>query len=84
MALSQDVKHELTIRDDGVIHWLRKKRYFDNVELVAENNWRKVLEPGDSTVALPTKVAALCNFVWTPAVVSAYAAWKASQSVRPL
>jgi len=80
MALTEAIEHTITIRHNGIIEWRKDRVIFDDTTEISRLPWRTTLEPGQDVTALPNKVKLLCNFVWTPAVVSAYAAWKAANS----
>lgn len=79
MALSEQTRTFFGLEDDGQIGWRRTRVILDGTDVVAEKHVRVVLEPGQDVSAYPPKVRALCNFVWTPAVIAAYAAAKAAR-----
>lgn len=82
MALTDRIEYDsITILVDGRMQ-VRRARVVvdtDGVTEVSRTFFRAVLEPGQNVSAYPAKVQALANFVWTPAVIAAYAAWKAAQ-----
>jgi hypothetical protein len=47
---------------------------------VARRSFRSMYEPGDDMSAAPNKVVKIATALWTPAVISAYAAMKAAQT----
>jgi len=83
MAISERTAYDsITILEDGRMQIRRARIILDNDGTTEINRtfFRTVLEPGEDVTAYPARVRALCNFVWTPAVVAAYAAWKAAQT----
>lgn len=82
MALVGSVKFFHGILDDGQIEF-RRTRVVTDGDDVFEKHFRQVLEPGQDVSGLPPRTQALCNFVWTPAVVAAYRAAKAARLNGP-
>ena len=82
MALSDRVAYDsITILEDGVMHVRRARIILDDGAEVTRQYFRTVLEPGQDVSTYPTRIRNLCAFIWTPAVVSAYLAWKATQGM---
>lgn len=83
MAISERTEYDvITILADGQIQVRRARVIIDNDGTeVARTFWRAVLEPGQNVSAYPARVQALCNFIWTPAVVAAYLAAKAARQL---
>lgn len=79
MALSdKTVIDKIEILENGVIQVRRARRFFDDTDMVAERYARTVLEPGQDVLNQPLRLQAICNVVWTPAVIAAYRASKAA------
>jgi hypothetical protein len=78
MPLTDRIDYDsITIKLDGQME-VRRSRIIldlDGVTEIARNYFRVVLFPGQNVSAYPARVQALCNFVWTPAVI---AAWQAA------
>lgn len=72
----------ITILEDGRMEIRRARVIVDNDGVTEINRGfhRTVLEPGQDVSALPARLRNLCACVWTPAVVTAYATWKATQT----
>lgn len=83
MALTEQAKLFHGIEDDGQIRLRRTRVFLDGAEVVAERHTSQVLEPGQDVSALPARTRAICGFVWTPAVIAAYAAAKAARQQTP-
>ena len=64
-----EVSHALTVHENGAIDVLRRRKVFEDGELVAEKLHRRVLEPGADISAEPQRLAAVANAVWTPEVI---------------
>jgi hypothetical protein len=79
MAFTEATKFFLGIEDDGQIDFRRTRIISENNEPVGERIFRQILEPGQDVSSFPPKVRAICNFVWTPAVIAAYQAAKAAR-----
>lgn len=65
-----EISHTLTVHENGAIDVLRRRKVFEDGELVAEKLHRRVLEPGADLAAEPPRLAAIANAVWTPKVIS--------------
>lgn len=78
-ALTEQAKIFHGIEDDGQIRLRRTRVILDGGEVVAERHTSQVLEPGQDVSAFAPRTRALCAFVWTPAVIAAYAAAKAAR-----
>jgi hypothetical protein len=73
----------IEIMADGVIFVRTVTRAFDDDgSVLGERIARATLTPGQDVTAHPVKVRAICNLVWTPAVIAAYAAAMAAAKVN--
>lgn len=79
MALAIAAKYFMGILDDGQIELRKTKVVTDDEGETYERHHREVLEPGQDVSTYPPRVRALCNLIWTPAVITAYVAAKAAR-----
>lgn len=88
MALTEHTEYQsITILADGQINVRRDRVIIDDTtgEELGRRPHRFVLEPGQDTTPLPSRVRQICATVWTPAVVADFiAARKAQQEKGPL
>jgi hypothetical protein len=84
MALTKaTIIDRIEIMSDGVIFVRTVTRAFDDDgSVLGERIVRTTLTPGQDVTAQPAKVRAICNLVWTPAVVAAYQAAVAAAKVN--
>lgn len=76
MPLTEQIKFFHGILDDWQIEFRRTRVILDGTDVIGEKHFRQVLYPGQDVSAFPAKTRAICNFVWTPAVIAAYEANK--------
>lgn len=74
MALTKTtVIDKIEVLEDGVIQVRRALRVLDDVDgLLGERYHREVWPPTTDPTTLPTKIRAIAQVVWTPAVIQAY------------
>lgn len=77
--LTEKIKLFHGILDDGQIEF-RRTRVITDGDDIFEKHFRQVLEPGQDVSSFPARTRALCNFVWTPAVIDAFNAAKAART----
>lgn len=76
MALTKtQTTDRIEIMADGVIFVRNVLRAFDDDgTMIGERIRRDTLIPGQDVSAQPAKVRQVCNLIWTPAIIAAYAA----------
>jgi archaellum component FlaF (FlaF/FlaG flagellin family) len=65
---------QITVTENGIVLYREATRILENGTQVSETYHRSSLTPGQSLVNQPANVVAICNTVWTDAVVAAYQA----------
>jgi hypothetical protein len=78
MALEKNIKLRHEIESDGVVFVEEKTTITDDGAVVGQNNQRKTILPGFDYSAEADATKAICGFVQTDEVVSAYAAAQAA------
>lgn len=76
MAITEQQSLYIGILNNGVIELRSTRQFYEGTELLAEKHFRQVLEPGQDVSSFSVKVRAVCNLIWTPAVIAAYLASK--------
>ena len=66
----QTTVDQITIMDDGVVHYREATKIFDDDAEISKSYHRATLLPGQDLSSVPQKVAAICSAAWTPEVVS--------------
>ena len=79
MAITKEtLVDQITVVENGTVHYREATRIMEDGVKLTETFHRETLTPGDDLAGRPANVVAICNTVWTPAVVAAYQA-KANQ-----
>lgn len=82
MSLSETKEvDQITITENGIILYRETTTIFRNGEPISKVYHRMSLIPGQDLTDCPEKVVTICNVVWTPEVISNYAALNNSSSV---
>jgi hypothetical protein len=69
----------ITVMPDGLLNVRTDAIYTkDGVEVFRRHS-RKLLEPGEDVSSASLRVRAICNVLWTPAVIQAYQDAKAAR-----
>lgn len=80
MAITKTVTIEpITIEANGIILYRETTKVFEDGVEIAKSHNRVSLTPGQDTTGKPANVIAICDVVWTQAVIDAYEAFIASQ-----
>ena len=65
---------QITVEENGIVLYREATKILeDNVE-ISKKYHRSSLTPGQDLANQPANVVAICNTVWTPAVIAAYQA----------
>jgi hypothetical protein len=80
MSLTKEVViDQITISEKGSIIYREATRIMENGNQISQTYHRVCLIPGQDLTGVPSNVVAICNVVWTPAVIAAYQAQTAAQ-----
>jgi hypothetical protein len=82
MSLTKKVViDQITINENGLIHYREATRIMEDGNQISQTYHRSSLIPAQDLTGVPTNVVAICNTVWTEAVIAAYQA--AQESTTP-
>lgn len=70
----QTVIDQITVTENGIILYREATRIMEDGVQLSQTYHRTSLTPGQDLTGIPANVAAICNTVWTPAVIAAYQA----------
>jgi len=74
---------QITVQENGTILYREATRIMEDGVQLSQTYHRSSLYPAQDLTGVPTNVVAICNTVWTPAVVAAYqAAQAAAEAAR--
>ena len=74
---------QITVTENGIVLYREATRIMEDGNQISQTFHRSSLTPGQDLTGIPANVAAICNVVWTEAVIAAYqAAQEAAQSQR--
>ena len=74
---------QITVTENGIVLYREATRIMEDGNELSKTYHRNSLTPGQDLTGVPANVAAICNVVWTEAVIAAYqAAQEAAQSQR--
>jgi hypothetical protein len=77
----QMVIDQITIAENGTVLYREATRIMEDGNQISQTYHRSSLTPAQDLTGVPTNVVAICNTVWTEAVIAAYQA--AQESVTP-
>jgi hypothetical protein len=70
----QTVVDQITVTEGGTILYREATRIMEDGNQLSQTYHRSSLTPGQTLTGIPANVVAICNTVWTPAVIAAYQA----------
>ena len=70
---------QITVTENGSVFYREATRIMEDGNQISQTYHRSSLTPGQDLTGVPANVVAICNTVWTPAVVAAYQAQVAQQ-----
>ena len=70
----QTVVDQITITEDGTVLYREATRIMEDGVQLSQTYHRSSLTPAQDLTGVPANVVAICNTVWTEAVISAYQA----------
>jgi len=74
---------QITVTENGIVLYREATRIMEDGNQISQTYHRSSLYPAQDLTGVPTNVVAICNTVWTPAVVAAYqAAQAAAEAAR--
>ena len=81
MITKETVVDQITVTENGIVLYREATRIIEDGKVLTQTYHRSSLTPGQDLTGQPSNVVAICNTVWTPAVISAYQA--AQEANRP-
>jgi hypothetical protein len=72
---------QITVNENGIIMYREATRIIEDGVELTKTYHRNSLTPAQDLTGVPTNVVAICNTVWTEAVIAAYQAQIAAQTV---
>jgi hypothetical protein len=72
---------QITIAENGIILFREATRIMEDGNQISQTYHRSSLTPAQDLTGVPANVVAICNTVWTEAVIAAYQA--AQESTTP-
>jgi len=82
MSLTKETTvDQITVTENGVVLFREATRILEDGAEISKKYHRSSLTPGQDLTGVPANVAAICNVVWTPAVIAAFQA--AQQANQP-
>ncbi len=73
---------QIIVEENGIILFREATRIIENGNQLSQTFHRTSLTPGQDLANQPANVVAICNTVWTPAVIAAYQAAQAEAQNR--
>jgi hypothetical protein len=73
---------QITVTELGVVYYREATRIMENGNELSKTYNRTNLSPAQDLTGVPANVVAICNTVWTEAVISAYQAAQAEAQNR--
>jgi hypothetical protein len=82
MALTETkVIDQITVTENGIVLYREATRILKDGDQIAQTYHRTSLIPGQDISSQPAQVVAICNAVWTEAVIAAYQAAQRNISI---
>ena len=73
MSLTKEtVVDQITVTENGIILYREATRIMENGVQLSQTYHRSSLTPAQDLTGVPANVVAICNTVWTEAVIEAY------------
>jgi len=76
------VVDQITVTENGIVLYREATRIMEDGNQLSQTFHRTSLTPGQDFANQPANVVAICNTVWTPAVIAAYQAAQAEAQNR--
>jgi len=75
MALTETkVIDQITVTENGIVLYREATRILKDGDEISKIYHRSSLTPAQDLTGIPANVVAICNVAWTPAVIAAYQA----------
>ena len=75
MSLTKETAvDQITVTENGIILYREATRIMEDGNQISQTYHRSSLTPAQDLTGVPANVVAICNTVWTEAVISAYQA----------
>lgn len=65
---------QITVTENGIVLYREATKIMENGNELNKTYHRSSLAPGQDLTGIPANVVAICNVAWTPAVIAAYQA----------
>jgi hypothetical protein len=72
---------QITVNENGIVMYREVTKILENDVEISKQYHRSSLTPAQDLTGVPANVVAICNTVWTEAVIAAYQA--AQESTTP-
>ena len=72
---------QITVNENGIVMYREVTKILENDVEISKQYHRSSLTPAQDLIGVPANVVAICNTVWTEAVIAAYQA--AQESTTP-
>ena len=84
MSITKEtVVDQITVTENGAVFYREATRIMEDGNQISQTYHRSSLTPAQDLTGVPANVVAICNTVWTEAVIAAYQAAQAeAQSQR--
>jgi hypothetical protein len=77
----QTVVDQITVTENGTVMYRQATRIMEDGIQLSQTYHRSSLTPSQDLTGVPTNVVAICNTVWTQAVIAAYQAQIAEHTI---
>ena len=78
----QTVVDQITVTENGTVMYRQATRIMEDGVQLSQTYHRSSLTPAQDLTGVPANVVAICNTVWTEAVIAAYQAAQAEAQNR--
>lgn len=68
----QTVIDQITVTENGIVLYREATRIMEDGNQISQTYHRSSLAPAQDLTGVPANVVAICNTVWTEAVIEAY------------
>ena len=72
MIIKEIVVDQVTVTENGIVLYREATRLIEDGKILTQTYYRTSLTPGQDVTNVPQKVKDICNFTWTPKVISDY------------
>ena len=81
LLTKETIVDQITVTENGVVLYREATKIMEDDKELNKSYHRSSLVPGQDLTGIPANVVAICNVVWTPAIIAAYEEFVSQSSI---